>query len=253
MIAAPSLMSSCDLLAISPHPDDVELWCSGAIILAADQGRSVVVLDLSRGEKSSRGSPVQRGAERECSSALMGLRERHCLELPDCEIGRDPAHRDVLIAAIRRLRPRIVLAPHWSDRHPDHAATGGLVREACFFAGVGALGEGTAHRPQQVFFYMAHQPFSPSFVLDVSAVWERRMATVHAYRSQFSPAAGAPETALSQPGFLRYLEARAIVLGAMIGVAYGEGFFVPGPVPCSRLPDLESGNLGVDAPWYRPF
>ena len=246
-------MSPCDLLAISPHPDDVELWCSGAVILAADQGRSVVVLDLSRGERSSRGSPAQRAAERERSSALMGLRERLCLELPDCEIGRDPAHRDAVIAAIRGLRPAIVLAPHWLDRHPDHAATGRLVQEACFFAGVGALGEGAAHRPQQVFFYMAHQPFSPSLVLDVSAVWERRMAAVHAYRSQFGPAEAGPETALSQPGFLRYLEARAVMLGAMIGVAYGEGFLAPGPVPCSRLPELDRGSAVFDGQWYRPF
>ncbi len=124
------------ILAFSPHPDDAELYCGGGLILAADQGLRVAIADLTAGELSSRGTPEHRVQETQRATEVLGLCNRFSLSLPDTKIGTDPAQRESLIRLIRETRPRIVLAPFWQDRHPDHAATGKLVREACFFADV---------------------------------------------------------------------------------------------------------------------
>jgi bacillithiol biosynthesis deacetylase BshB1 len=190
-----------DILAFAPHPDDAELGCGGSLILAAGQGLRVAVADLSAGEKSSRGTPEERDREKQKAAELLGLSGRFCLGLPDTEIGLDPAQRTPLIHLIRELRPRLVLAPYWEDRHPDHAAAGHLIRQACFLAGVGRVGSGQPHRPEWLYFYMLHQPFEPSFVVDVSTVWERKMAALLAYPSQFQAGGDEPMTALSRPDF----------------------------------------------------
>jgi bacillithiol biosynthesis deacetylase BshB1 len=243
-----------DILAFSPHPDDAELGCGGSLILATDRGLNVGVADLSEGEMSSRGTPAQRRAEKQKAAELLGLQARLSTGLPDTEIGTDPAHRDAVIQLIRETRPRVVLAPFGEDRHPDHAAAGKLVREACFLAGVHKVGAGQPHRPERVYYYMIHQPFMPSFVVDISMVWEGKMAAVQAYKTQFHPDVSGPKTAISQSDFLRFIEARAIWFGTMIGAVYGEAFYTPGPVPLAQLPSLtdsspESGAL----PTYRPY
>lgn len=242
-----------DILAFAAHPDDAEVGCAGSLILAADQGLRVAVADLSAGEKSSRGTLNGRGQEKQQAAELLGLTARFCLGLPDTDIGADPAQRMPLIQLIREQRPRIVLAPYWEDRHPDHAAAGRLVREACFFAGASRVGAGAPHRPEQLYYYMLHRPFEPSFVVDVSAVWERRMAALLAYRSQFQAAGHDPPTAISRPDFTRFLEARAIYFGAMIGAAYGEAFYLPGPLPLRQIPGLDPSPSPGGLPPYRVY
>ncbi len=230
-----------DILVFSPHPDDAELGCGGSLILGADQKLRVAVADLSEGELSSRGTEAQRAQEKNEASHLLGLCERFSIGLPDTEIGQDPGHRLELIQLIRETRPRIVLAPYWNDQHPDHAAAGKLVQEACFYAGVAKVGKGRAHRPERLYYYMLHyllHPFTPSFVIDISAVWERKMAAVAAYGSQFQSKGGGSKTALSQPEFLRFIEVKAAWFGAMIGVAHGEAFYLPGPVSLPGFPGL---------------
>jgi bacillithiol biosynthesis deacetylase BshB1 len=245
---------SVDILAFSPHPDDAELGCGGSLLLAAQQGRQVVVADLSAAEKSSRGTPEQRQREKEEAGQRLGLSARLAVGLPDTEIGTQPAHRASLIQLIREIRPRIVLAPFEQDRHPDHAAASKLVTEACFLAGVSQVGSGQPHRPERVIYYMIHYPFEPSFVVDISGVWDQKMAVLAAYQSQFTPDSSGFQTTISQPNFLRFIHARAIVFGALIGAAYGEAFYVPGPVPLRGLPGLDyappqPGRL----PPYSPF
>lgn len=235
-----------DILAFSPHPDDAELGCGGSLILAADQGLRVAIADLSAGEMGSGGSRAIREAERTEAAGHLGLVERWLVGLPDSRIGQAPGHRDPLIALIRHARPRVVLAPYWRDRHPDHEAAARLVREACFLAGVGKVGSGAPHRPEHLFHYMLHSPFDPSFVVDVSAVWERRQAALLAYRSQFEGGA----TAIGRPDFLRAMEARAIWYGAQIGAAYGEPFRLRGPL---GLPALPLPPARGPLPPYRPF
>ncbi len=238
-------MKPADILVFSPHPDDAELGCGGSLILAVEKGLRVAIADLSAGEMSSRGTPRQREQESQEAADLLGLCERFSLGLPDTEIGHTPDHRQPVIQLIRETRARIVLAPYWQERHPDHAAASKLVQEACFFAGLNKVGPGQPYRPERLYYYMIHYPFSPSFVVDVSTVWERRMAAVRAYKSQFQSNGNDVETALSQPGFIRFLEARAIWFGAMIGVAYGGPFLATGPVPLPEFPVMGRPNVTV--------
>ena len=242
-----------DILAFAPHPDDVELGCGGSLIVAADNGWRVGVADLTEGEMSSRGTLVLRQQEKEAASAILGLTARFSVGLPDGAIGTEPHHRQAVIDVLRQTRPRIVLAPYWEDRHPDHVRAGSLVREACFFSGVGKIGDGAPYRPQWLFYYLLHTPFTPTFVMDVSAVWERRMEAVRAYQSQFHSQASQVETTLSRPGFLRALEARAIWFGWTIQAAYGEPFLSTTPLAAGTFPGLpDETQLPHGLPAYRP-
>jgi bacillithiol biosynthesis deacetylase BshB1 len=243
-----------DVLAFSPHPDDAELGCGGSLILAADSGLRVAIADLSAGEMSSRGTPEGRQSEKEEAADRLGLCARLSVGLPDSEIGTDPAHRLPIIQLIRETRPRVVLAPYGQDRHPDHVGASKLVEDACFLAGVSKVGTGLPHRPEWIYYYMIHHPFAPSLVVDVSSVWDRKMAAVAAFRSQFQPDGGGFQTAISRPDFLRFIEARAIVFGAMIGAAYGEAFYLPGPVPLGELPGLTGpAPARGELPSYRTY
>ena len=241
-----------DILAFSPHPDDAELGCGGCLILAADRGLRVVIADLSGGEMSSQGTPELRQVEKERASETLGLYERLSVGLPDSEIGTDANQRLPIIQLIRDTRPRIVLAPHSPDRHPDHEGANRLVKEAGFLAGVSKVGAGHPYRPEQLYFYMIHRPFVPSLVVDITGVWERKIAAVNAYRSQFQSGGGGSPTAIGKPDFLRFIEAQAIVFGAMIGARYGEAFYLPGPVPLRELPGLDNASPpSGELPAYR--
>lgn len=246
-----------DILAFAPHPDDAELGCAGSLMLAAEQGLRVAVADLTDGERSSRGTVAERNQAKQKAGELMGLCERFTLGLPDTEIGSDPAHRLPLIQLLRETRPRIVLAPYLHDRHPDHAAACKLVQDACFFAGVGKVGEGRPHRPERLYYYMLHyltQPFTPSFVIDISPFWERKLAVLAAYGSQFQAGGDEIKTAISRPEFLRFLEVKAAWCGAMIGVMFGEGFFTPGPVPLDAFPGIAAPRpLPGEPPFFRMY
>jgi len=228
-----------DVLAFAPHPDDAELGCAGGLILASDQGLSTAVADLSDGDMSSKGNLTQRNCEKEQAAEIMGLKKRFSLGLPDTAIGSDKNHLNALIDLIRQTRPRIVLAPYRHDRHPDHKAASRLVREACFFAGVRKLGGGTPHRPERICYYMLHyldQPFIPSFVIDISSVWERKMSAIKVYASQFQEDDG--KTVLGTPEFKCFNQTKAAWFGAMIGAPFGEPYYTVGPLPMMKFPGL---------------
>ncbi len=235
-------MDPLDVLAFSPHPDDAEIGCGGALALAVRQGLRVGVADLTNGERATRGTPAGRATEREAATQTLRLSERIALGLPDGELGRSREAVARVVDVIRDARPHTVLAPNDTDRHPDHEAAGRIVREGCFAAGVGRVGSGGVHRPARQFSYMAHSPFEPSFVVDISEVWEQKGAAVGCYRSQFSPDGGDPATALSGGDFLELLEVRARWFGAMIGVRHGEPYLCRGPVPLPGLPGAPGGN-----------
>jgi bacillithiol biosynthesis deacetylase BshB1 len=249
---------SLDILAMSTHPDDAELGCGGSLIVAVEAGYRVGIADLTEGERSSRGNPTQRQGEKETAAAVLGLTQRYSVGLPDTQIGTDPSHEATIIQLIRQTRPRIVLVPYWQDRHPDHVAAAQCIQRAVFFAGVTRVGNGRPYRPQQLIYYMHHYPFQPSFVLDVSDVWRQRMTAVKAYTSQFHVAVSTDkssekeQTALSGSDFLRFIEARAIWFGAMIGAAYGEPFLSTGPVAAIEFPGLQKRNMEVSS-FYRMF
>jgi bacillithiol biosynthesis deacetylase BshB1 len=235
-----------DVLAIAAHPDDAEMGCGGALLLSGAGDARTGVVAITDGEASTRGTPETRARERDRASDLLGLTVRERLGVPDGAVGTVPEHRLALVRALRDLRPRVVLAPYPEDRHPDHAAAGRLTREACFLAGVRKIGEEDPHRPARLYHYMMHEPFSPTFVLDVSSVWDRKMAAVRAYESQFGGAPG-PATEIGGPRFLELVEARASVHGAMIGAAWGEPFHQAGPVAVAALPGLD---LAGSSPRY---
>jgi bacillithiol biosynthesis deacetylase BshB1 len=235
-----------DVLAIGAHPDDAEVGCGGTLILAVESGLRVAVADLTLGEAATRGTAEDREVERRRAAEILGLTARPMLGLPDGSLGTDPEHRMTLVQLIRELRPTVVLAPYPEDRHPDHAAAGTLVREASFLSGLPRVGEGPAHRPQHVYHYMLHHPFTPSFVIDVSSVWNRKWDAIRAHGSQFD-VAGEPPGTIDVARFLEVVDARASLHGAMMGVDRAEAFHYRGPVPLTGLPGLRPAD-GRDQP-----
>jgi bacillithiol biosynthesis deacetylase BshB1 len=228
-----------DVLALAAHPDDAEVGCGATLLLAAKAGARTAIADLTAGEASTHGTPELRARERDRASALLGLTERVTLDLPDTAVGTDPAHRDAVVALLRELRPRVVLAPYPRDRHPDHAATGRLAREACFLSGVQRFSSGEPHAPERLYHYMLHEPFAPTFVLDVGPVWEQSRSVLAAYASQFGRSVADRATPIAGHEFLDMLAARATVHGAFIGADRGEPFYCTGPLAVSALPGLE--------------
>jgi bacillithiol biosynthesis deacetylase BshB1 len=219
-----------DVVAFAPHPDDVELFCGGTMLVAAAAGLTTAIVDLTDGELSTNGTPEHRARERDAATALLGLAARRSLSLPDGGLTDTEIHRGAVVHALRELRPRLVLAPFGTDRHPDHEAAAALVRHACFLAGLRRYGTGSPHRPTRVYRYMLHAPFEPKLVVDVSDVWAARRELLRVYASQVSLGADDAPTALNDGRFLAMLEARAAYYGALAGVSHAEAFDADGPV-----------------------
>jgi len=222
-----------DLLAIGAHPDDVDMTVGGTLAKLADRGKSVVILDLTRGEMGSRGSPEERAQEAQAAARVLGVKERIILDLGDSRLEDNAENRRRVMEWIRRLRPALVLAHHWNDLHPDHMAVGRIMRAVMHTSGFAKYpADGEPYRPNEVLFYMAHTPFEPSFIVDISEWHERKMEAVRCFRSQFhDPKAEGPPTLLSQPGFLKRLEGRARYFGSLIDRDFGEPFYVVRAVP----------------------
>jgi bacillithiol biosynthesis deacetylase BshB1 len=224
-----------DVLAIGAHPDDAELGCGATLALLARDGRKVGLLHLTRGELGTRGTQEERRAEAEQAAAALGAAELAFLDCGDGGLRHGPAEEDALIALLRRWRPELVLGPTPHDRHPDHARAHQLVEAACFYAGLAnrAPESGPPHRPAAVFSYMQHDLFTPSFIVDVTAAWETKLASLRAYRSQlYHPDAkkdANPFTKISTPEFWHAVEGRARHFGLLAGGTFGEPFW-------SRLP-----------------
>lgn len=221
-----------DLLAFASHPDDAELGCGGTLIRHIKAGLKVGVVDLTRGELGTRGTPETRAEEAASSTKVMGLAVRENLGLPDGFFQNVEAHQLKLVAALRTYRPEIVLANAVYDRHPDHGKGADIAYTSCFLAGLTKVKTKDAAgkdqepwRPKALYHYIQSQFIEPDFVVDISTEWEQKMTAIRAYKSQFfDPASREPVTYISTPDFLRMLESRAIELGHAIGVKYGEGF-----------------------------
>ena len=228
-----------DLLAFGAHPDDAEIGAAGTLIRAARDGSRTGVVTLTRGEMGTRGDTAARAAEFDAAAAAMGLAHHAMLGLPDGRLACDEASREAVVRVLRDLRPSVVLAPYWEDRHPDHAATSRIVQEAVFLAGLSRLDTGQEpFRPAEVVYYMAAWEFAPSFVVDISGQFEQKQAVVRCYASQVY----VPERRSSEPGtfissehYWELLSARAAHFGRLIGKAYGEPFRIRGLVEVSDL------------------
>ena len=170
-----------DLLAIAAHRDDVELTCAGTLLRAADDGHATGILDLTAGESGTRGNAALRGAEAERAAAILGVRERRNAGLPDAHLANDEASRRIVVEQIRHFAPRVVILPFPVGRHPDHRVASELGRDACFLAGLARYpADGKAHRPHKILYSLAYRedPEKPTFVVDITAQFERKMAAI---------------------------------------------------------------------------
>ncbi|MDP4149020.1 MAG: bacillithiol biosynthesis deacetylase BshB1 [Bacteroidota bacterium] len=223
-----------DILAIAVHPDDVELGCSGTLLMEKMHGKRTGVVDLTRGELGTRGSAELRAKEAAAAAAILQLDVRENLDMADGFFRNDEEHQRSLIRVIRKYRPEIVLANALADRHPDHGRAGNLIADACFLSGLRKIEtvdvDGTAQsfwRPKYVFHFIQDRYTHPSFVYDVSEVFDRKLESIRAYSSQFHSNAydkEEPQTYISTPGFLESIIGRHQMFGKMIGVPYAEGF-----------------------------
>ena len=223
-----------DVLGIGVHPDDIELCASGVLMMEKSRGKRVGVVDLTRGELGTRGTPELRMEESARAARILDLDVRENLGMADGFFANDEAHQRRLIQAIRKYRPEIVLANPLEDRHPDHGRAGHLIATACFLSGlrkietrdeVGALQE--QWRPRYVLHYVQDRYYTPSFVYDISPVIERKIEAIQAYSSQFFSTEytkNEPQTYISTPEFLNSILGRLQMFGKMIGVPYAEGF-----------------------------
>ena len=217
-----------DLLAIAAHRDDVELTCGGTLLRAADLGRRTAVVDLTQGEMGTRGSAELRAAEAARAAEVLGLAARENLALPDAGITNTPATREALARLIRRFRPQVVIAPSPWARHPDHRVAAELVRDACFVAGLAKVAPDVPrHRPRKVVHAIAYRedPVKPTFVVDVSDVFERKMAAIRCYASQFDDATQAGEIYPTGEPLYDVVRHQGAHYGSLIRARYGEPFF----------------------------
>ena len=220
-----------DYLFFAAHPDDIELSCGGVIARLAKAGHDVGIIDLTRGELGTRGTPATRRREARNASKILGASFREQFDFGDGGLRTGRGEEMQVIEVVRRCKPAVIFAPWPEERHPDHARTGKIVTEASFYAGLRALETGlAAHRPQVVAYYMQNYVVHPSFVVDVSATWKTKMRAIAAFKSQFhNPKSKEPQTFISSKRFIDMIEARGRHFGAMIGVEYGEAFVTKQP------------------------
>ena len=219
-----------DILAFGAHPDDVELFAGGTLAKMAARGHATGIVDMTRGELGSRGTPTQRAREAKAAARILGLKIRENLGLPDGTLAVTPANRLKVIRILRKYRPAVVLTHYWDDRHPDHVATSSLVSEAAHHSGLAKIGTGQDRfRPRAVLYFKLPTHLMPTFIVDVTDFAERRIQAIQAYASQlFNPASREPATYLSHPDFLTSVENVSAFYGTLIGRSKGEGFHLKG-------------------------
>ena len=234
-----------DILAFASHPDDVELSCSGTIISHIKKGYQVGIVDLTKGELGTRGTPEIRMQESEAASKIMGIHVRENLGFKDGFFVNDKEHQIEVVKMIRKYQPEIVLANAVSDRHPDHGKGADVVRDAIFVAGLrmvetrinGEIQE--PWRPKVVYHYIQNNYINPDLIVDISEHWEAKLASIKAFKSQFfDPESNEPQSFISSPDFMEFLEARSKEFGHAINCKYGEGFTVERKVGVKNLFDL---------------
>lgn len=228
-----------DILAIGVHPDDVELSASGTLLRHAAQGYTFGLLDLTKGELGSRGTPELRTREAMDAARLLGAAFREQLDIPDGLFVYSPENLLLIIRALRQIRPDIVLCNAPDDRHPDHGRAAKLVADACFYSGLPKIETRTADgvlqeawRPKAVYHFIQDKHLNPDFIVDITPWFEQKMRAILAFRSQFydENQMDGPKTPISGKDFLDFMEAKARVFGRPAQVQYAEGFI------CARTP-----------------
>jgi bacillithiol biosynthesis deacetylase BshB1 len=240
-------MMNLDFLAFGAHPDDIELGCAGTLIKLARRGYRTGAITLTAGESGTRGTAEIRAREFEAAARQMLLAHHRTLDLPDAAIAETQLNKLKLVAAMRELRPALVATVHWQARHPDHIHASSLVRDAAILSGLknldlspllqnssavqaGAIAALPAWYPRRVLFYPERYETQISFVVDITEAFEQKMAAVRSHESQFHGANmaqyGEAQTMLTRPEFLEFIEHQNRRWGDMIGVKYGEAFYI---------------------------
>ncbi|UCG86964.1 MAG: bacillithiol biosynthesis deacetylase BshB1 [Gemmatimonadota bacterium] len=221
------MTDAVDLLAIAAHPDDVELTCGGALVKAARAGHRTGIVDLTKGEMGTRGSPEIRAAEAAAAAKVMGVTHRLNAGFPDARLQNDDDTRRELVRIVRRLRPRVVILPFPVGRHPDHRIASELGRDSCFLAGLANYpADGEVHKPEKVLYALAYRedPVKPSFVVDISSEFEVKLAAIKCYSSQFDTVDSAGEIFPTGQQLYELVRTQNAHYGSLIRAAYGEPF-----------------------------
>lgn len=216
-----------DLLAIAAHPDDVEQTCGGTLLRMAETGYRTGIIDLTAGDMGTRGSPEIRVSESADAGKILKISHRENLHFPDARLENSMAGRMTLAQRLRELRPRTVILPYWEGRHPDHYRTAEIGYEACFLAGLRKIDQYTEpHRPYKIIYSSLYANVIPSFVVDVTQQFERRMESLLAYRSQYGEVREGASLFPDEAEIRDRLATTARFYGNLIGVKYGEPFVV---------------------------
>jgi bacillithiol biosynthesis deacetylase BshB1 len=221
-----------DVLAIGAHPDDIELGCSGTLLRMQSLGYKIGMIDLTRGEKGTRGTAEERKHEAEAGLKVLGFEFRENLDLGDQRVMDTHENRVKVVECIRRHKPKLVMSHYPHDRHPDHEGGGLLVKQAMFLSGAGNFeAKGEIHVPKRLFYWLSHWVFEPNFYVDISEFYQKKLEASRCYTSQFhNPNSTEPPTYISSPEFWDNLEARHRYFGTKIGVKYAEGYLIRDPL-----------------------
>jgi bacillithiol biosynthesis deacetylase BshB1 len=217
-----------DVLAIAAHRDDVELTCAGTLLRAVDAGHRTGILDLTAGETGTRGTAELRAQEAERAAEVLGVSERRNAGLPDAHLQNTDQMRRVVVEHIRHFAPRVVILPYAVGRHPDHRVASELGRDACFLAGLAKYdAAGTPHRPFKILYALSYRedPVKPTFVVDITPQFDRKMAAIRCYASQFDGAKAAGEIFPTGQDLYSLVETQNAHYGSLIRTRYGEPFF----------------------------
>ncbi len=240
-----------DILAIGVHPDDVELSCSGTLLRHIAAGKTVGLLDLTRGELGSRGSAEIRDQEAATSAKLMGAAFRKNLRMADGFFQHTPENIRKIISVIRYCQPEIVLANAPHDRHPDHGRAAKLTADACFYSGLIKIETTDENgqpqekwRPKSVYHYIQDYNLEPDFVVDISGYIDQKFELIMAFGSQFfnpktTGIAREPDTPISGESFMKFLKAKARGFGRVAGYEFAEGFKIARTPGVKDLFDLD--------------
>lgn len=235
-----------NLLAIAAHRDDVELTCAGTLIKATDQGYLTGILDLTAGESGTRGNAQLRSEEAEAAAKIMGITERRNAGLPDAALANNEVTRRVVIEAIRHFAPAVVILPFPVGRHPDHRVASELGRDACFLAGLTKYpAEGKPHRPFKILYALAYRedPVKPTFVVDIAKQFDRKMAAIRCYASQFDSAVSAGEIFPTGQNLYGLVETQNAHYGSLIRTRFGEPYFTHETVPIDDVLKLQGQSM----------
>jgi bacillithiol biosynthesis deacetylase BshB1 len=231
-------VSKVNVLCMMAHPDDAEIICGGSLIKLIDQGYKVAIVDFSKGEMGTRGSVEQRGTEAECATKIMGVDIRINLGLPDSMIENNIENRKIVVEAIRKLAPELVITHSLqNNRNPDHTHTAALVKEAIFTAGLAKYDTGQEpHRPKKIIYSMEYFDFIPSIIVDITDQYERKMNAVNCYKSQlYNPNSDDRKTYIASDRFIREMDSRFRYYGSKIHCDYGEAFMTDNPLQIDDL------------------